>query len=114
MVLRWIVPDIYKVVLFIIISLILLFTPIIPTLSSAVVMEPQYKWEMKTPLNSFMSTQILGVSNQYFGFFTGSNALLVNVLYVLVAAYLLSCFLVYLIHRPPKLHKDNYSDHLER
>ncbi len=98
----WVKPTKLKLIVFIIISLVLFYVPIIPTLTTAVVLEPVTIWNLRTPAYSVQSVEILGVSNQYFGSFTGADATLVNVAFTLVVAYLITCILIYVFKKQHK------------
>jgi preprotein translocase subunit SecG len=96
----WLKPTKSKLVLFLIILAILYYMPVVPTLSSPVIMTPTYSWTFTSPAYSVQSIGIMGVNNQYFGVFTGTEAALINALYILTIAYVFACVLVYMIHRP--------------
>ncbi len=89
-----------------IVSLLLFYTPLVPTLTAPVVLEPTYSWNLRSPAYSLQSVEIVGVSNQYFGAFTGADAVLVSVAFTLLIAYLVSCALIYLLQRGPKTEKE--------
>lgn len=95
-------PTKLKLITFVIISLLLLFTPIIPTLITPVVLEPVPIWDLRSPAYSMQSADIVGVSNQYFGTFTGADAVLVSVAFTMLVAYLISCILIFIFKKQPK------------
>ena len=95
-------PTKYKLILFVILSLLLFYLPVIPTLSAPVVLDPISIWNLKSPAESLQNIQIVGVSNMYFGTLTGADAALVSIASVIAIAYLLSAVLVYLFKREPK------------
>ncbi|MBN2330523.1 MAG: hypothetical protein JXC85_01800 [Candidatus Aenigmarchaeota archaeon] len=98
----WVKPTKLKLIAFVIISLLLFYSPIIPTLTTPVVLEPVPIWNMRSPAYSIQSADIVGVSNQYFGTFTGADAALVSVAFTLLVAYLISCILVYVFKKQPR------------
>ncbi len=98
----WVKPTKLKLIVFIVISLVLFYSPIIPTLTTAVVLEPVPFWNLKSPAYSLQSSDIVGVSNQYFGTFTGADAALISVAFTLLFAYLISCILFYVFKKQPK------------
>ena len=79
----WLKPTKYRLVLFIIISLLLFYLPFVPTLSAPVVLDPVYQWGLKSPAYSMKSAGLTGVSDQYFGIFAGTDAALLNLIYML-------------------------------
>lgn len=98
----WVKPTKLKLIVFIIISLVLFYVPIIPTLTTPVVLEPVPIWNLRSPAYSVQSSDIIGVSNQYFGAFTGSDAALLSLAFTLVVAYLITCILIYVFKKQPK------------
>jgi hypothetical protein len=105
MTLGWLKPNKYNLILFVVISVLLFFLPVVPTLSAPVVLEPIYTWDLKSPVYSLQSVDIVGVSNKYFGVFTGADAAMVSIAFTLLIAYLVSCALIYLFKKPPKIEK---------
>ncbi len=95
-------PTKQKLILFVIISLVLFYLPVVPTLTAPVVLEPTYTWEMRSPAYSMQSADIVGVSNKYFGTFTGADAALVSVAFTLLVAYVISCVLIHVFKKQPK------------
>jgi len=98
----WVKPTKLKLIAFVVISLLLFYSPIIPTLTIPVVLEPVPIWNLRSPAYTVQSSDILGVTNMYFGTFTGADAGLVSVAFTLLFAYLISCILVYVFKKQPK------------
>jgi hypothetical protein len=99
-------PTKHKLILFVILSLLLFYLPVVPTLTTPVVLNPTSTWNLKSPAESLQNIQIVGVSNMYFGTLTGADAALVSIASVIMIAYLLSAVLVYLFKREPKDEKE--------
>jgi preprotein translocase subunit SecG len=99
---NWVKPTKLKIIVFVIISLVLFYSPIITTLTTAVVLEPVPVWNLRSPAYSIQSSDIVGVSNQYFGAFSGADAALISVAITLLFAYLISCILFYVFKKQPK------------
>ena len=95
-------PTKHKLILFVILSLLLFYLPVVPTLTTPVVLNPTSTWNLKSPAESLQNIQIVGVSNMYFGTLTGADAALVSIASVIMIAYLLSAVLVYLFKRGAK------------
>jgi len=101
----WLRPTKYKLILFVMISLLLFYLPVVPTLTAPVVLNPTYEWNLRSPAYSLQSVEIVGVSNKYFGALTGADAVLVSIAFTILIAYLLSCLIIYLLKRPPEAEK---------
>jgi hypothetical protein len=95
-------PTKLKLIVFVILSLLLFYSPIVPTLTTPVVLEPVPIWILRPPFHSVQSPDIVGVSHQYFGAFTGADAALVSLAFTLLVAYLISCIIIYVFKKQPK------------
>lgn len=96
-------PTMYKFMLFILISLVLLYAPIVPTVQTAVV-SPEHlgdasKLVMSSPIANIQSMEIIGMSSKSFGIFAGTEAGVLNILYMLMIGYLLACVFLYGFHK---------------
>ena len=99
---RFLRPTKYKLILFVILTALIFFLPVVPTLTAPVVLNPTYTWSLKSPAESWRSIEIIGVSEMYFGTFTGADAFLVSIAATLMISYLVSCILVYIFKRERK------------
>ena len=99
MVLRFLKPNKYNLPLFAILTILLFYLPIVPTLITPVVLEPISTWNLNSPAQSLQNIQIVGVSEMYFGTFTGGDAFLVSISATLMIAYLLSSIVIYFVRK---------------
>jgi hypothetical protein len=91
-------PTKKKLALFAVLSVALLYLPVIPTLSAPVVKDPVYQWGVKSFAASLGDMDLMGVSDRYFGTLSGANASVLGILYIIAIGYILACVIAYVFH----------------
>ncbi len=88
-------PTKYKLILFAAMSALLLYMPVIPTLTASVPDAPAYGWTLSPAAYSLMGSS---VPSQYFGVASGGAGGMMSMLVVLTAGYLVACAIAYVFH----------------
>lgn len=87
-------PTKYKLVAFILISVLLYFIPVVPTTSTAT-----DAWNVMSVSHINRAIEIEGVTTHSFGVFSGTLADMMNILYILMFGYILACLILYGFHK---------------
>ncbi len=94
-------PTKYKLLVFVILSAVLFYLPLVPAYIVPVVnpalVEQASHWGLTSAADSLAMK--VGVNTQSFGLFAGTEAGVMSILYILVTGYILTCVLLYMFHR---------------
>ncbi len=90
-------PTKYKLVLFLLISLVMLFSPVVPTLNVPELSIAAASWSMSSAAANL--NVVLGSTPKSFGLFAGTEAGVLNILYIMAAGYILACVFLYGYHK---------------
>jgi hypothetical protein len=95
-------PTKFKILVFVVLSAALFYLPVVPVLNVPVVAPdviPASQWTMAAPSVFFQTVQTVGSNAQSFGIFAGTQAGVLNIIYMLVVGYVLACILLYAFHK---------------
>ncbi len=90
-------PTKYKLVTFILVSIVLMYLPVVPVVMVPGIEQPQMV--MESAISGIQSMEIPGTGKKTFGMFAGTEAGIMNILYVIVAGYVIACILLYGYHK---------------
>ncbi|MCD6496425.1 MAG: hypothetical protein J7K54_04085 [Candidatus Aenigmarchaeota archaeon] len=92
-------PTKYKLIAFIFISLVLYFVPIVPITLAGPGTAAEYGWKVMPASDMKFKLELEGATMHSFGLFSGTEAGVLNILYVLMVGYIGACLLLFVIHK---------------
>ncbi len=94
-------PTKYKILLFVLLSAMLFYLPVVPAYVIPVVnpalVDQASHWGITSVADSLVMK--VGVNTQSFGVFAGTEASVMSILYIIVFGYILACVFLYGFHK---------------